>query len=1301
MILLHRLRTQNFKQLTDLDLAFPERGTVLIEGLNEAGKSSLFEAVFFALYGWALVGERDYKIGNLKSYNAEEMRVELDFSVDGRSFTVSRRVVANQKTTLTCPPVEGHSETFGGNVAVERRLREELRITPEALLNTCFVEQKGLERLESLQADQRRETVNELLNLRVLSQLGDEYRITHEEHAAVLHRQHCVEVATLDAALPALRSAAQAAHRCLVYSRILVGEQNLRELERRMEDAHVRRSEIRGRQSEIAGLLRQVDQLKARLAAIDGDLSHRARAWSQAVALHAAADEEVRKLEELAAGLPARETQLIHWEDLGGRLEEQERLETRLAQQRRELQAAEARLTRFDELQRLWDVGEAERRQLETACRAAEAEVVRSEAALRDRQERNRRCERLALLLRHTAAHAEAEREAAALTGEVEATRATAARLEEQRRRLGKLEELERQLRQREEDQRALERATRELAGAEQELRTLAERQERIEALEVDLARLETDRLAAENEERLAGVELRKTEARVALAEWAEAAERCAEADPATGHLAELQRRQSEALLQLQACKGAVSQAVARLRLAGAAVGLGLLLAIGGVALQQVATLGAAGIVLLLLGVFWTLAAGRRLDRGRADEAASQKLCDSQEGERRAVEREVQTAAAGHERCRSREAECRRILEQSSIEVPATPADAHRTIASLSEIPVAAARQRLDAGREHAGRCRNEAELARRSLTAEKSRGGPDPAQLQVRIADLTRERERFQQATEQASGILAQLDQLGTSEDGLKELLDRARTEVVRSRAAGEALPDLESRRSGKSQSAARERGLAATLAAELAVAGEDPCGWAAAAERERSEHQQDVMVVTDSALQSTLEEARRSVGAMRQQLTRLDTEQKQHRMELDREPRVSLAEAFTASTGAVTATEAALAPLSEVRSALERADLPSQSPELRPRLAVLRREVQEHQEQMRTLPERSLVRDRRAADVEAQRKGVATAWRATLEEEPPSWPDEAVQRLPAAAETLRQQLVALDEPALRSEDRELQEESGTLDRLQATWKHQQEQKRQEKEALLGELGLAPDAAVASLAERFPELVCAGERDSTGWGEELERRREAARANQSDRRAKAGVANLGEAPLDLVAEQDGLAEIERNLAVKRRAGEIVTQTRQSIVNRVMPLTMQNMRQILPLLTEGRYQDAEWNEQSNLISVYDMRAGSFQRKRVFSGGARDQISLSLRLAFALATLPGEHNVRPGWLFLDEPLSSFDHARTQALVDLLTQGLLRKQFAQIFLISHSHSFDPGRFDYRIRMDGGQVVESTLPAPLGAL
>jgi DNA repair protein SbcC/Rad50 len=55
VITLKQLQAENFKGLCSVDLMFPERGSVLIEGQNEAGKSTLFEAVYVALYGKPLV----------------------------------------------------------------------------------------------------------------------------------------------------------------------------------------------------------------------------------------------------------------------------------------------------------------------------------------------------------------------------------------------------------------------------------------------------------------------------------------------------------------------------------------------------------------------------------------------------------------------------------------------------------------------------------------------------------------------------------------------------------------------------------------------------------------------------------------------------------------------------------------------------------------------------------------------------------------------------------------------------------------------------------------------------------------------------------------------------------------------------------------------------------------------------------------------------------------------------------------------------------------------------------------------
>jgi DNA repair exonuclease SbcCD ATPase subunit len=56
MILLRR-RGARIQAPDGVELAFSDRGAVLIEGLNESGKSTLLEVVHFALYNAPLIAE--------------------------------------------------------------------------------------------------------------------------------------------------------------------------------------------------------------------------------------------------------------------------------------------------------------------------------------------------------------------------------------------------------------------------------------------------------------------------------------------------------------------------------------------------------------------------------------------------------------------------------------------------------------------------------------------------------------------------------------------------------------------------------------------------------------------------------------------------------------------------------------------------------------------------------------------------------------------------------------------------------------------------------------------------------------------------------------------------------------------------------------------------------------------------------------------------------------------------------------------------------------------------------------------
>ena len=91
MITLKRIEVNNFKSLRSVTLVFPEQGTVLIEGYNEAGKSTLFEAVYVALYGKPLVGEDKLaRQEEVIQYGQSHAMVQLTFSIGQYEFAISR-----------------------------------------------------------------------------------------------------------------------------------------------------------------------------------------------------------------------------------------------------------------------------------------------------------------------------------------------------------------------------------------------------------------------------------------------------------------------------------------------------------------------------------------------------------------------------------------------------------------------------------------------------------------------------------------------------------------------------------------------------------------------------------------------------------------------------------------------------------------------------------------------------------------------------------------------------------------------------------------------------------------------------------------------------------------------------------------------------------------------------------------------------------------------------------------------------------------------------------------------------------
>jgi DNA repair exonuclease SbcCD ATPase subunit len=190
---------------------------------------------------------------------------------------------------------------------------------------------------------------------------------------------------------------------------------------------------------------------------------------------------------------------------------------------------------------------------------------------------------------------------------------------------------------------------------------------------------------------------------------------------------------------------------------------------------------------------------------------------------------------------------------------------------------------------------------------------------------------------------------------------------------------------------------------------------------------------------------------------------------------------------------------------------------------------------------------------------------------------------------------------------------------------------------------------------------------------------------------------------LELYVKRDGLDydECERELGESERrqiicnyAAPILDQVRENILRAVLPSTLDYMRAMLPLLTCGRYHDAELDDETYKIRVWDARAADYVEKEIFSGATQDQFSLALRLAFALATLPEGLGARPKFIFLDEPTAGFDGERRASFVKLLTEGELSARFDQIFLITPEGIFDSNPLPHYMRIQGGKIIDENV-------
>lgn len=162
-MILSKLHLENFKKYTSYDIEFGE-GLIGIIGKNGSGKSSIFEAILFALFGEAIKRGNKELLRNANASTKDVVVVELDFEFEGTEYKVMREFRGKTMSANAKFYKNGELTTTGAK-EVTTAIVNLTKMGKDAFMHTLFASQKELTSLSSLKNEDRKKMIRKLLGL--------------------------------------------------------------------------------------------------------------------------------------------------------------------------------------------------------------------------------------------------------------------------------------------------------------------------------------------------------------------------------------------------------------------------------------------------------------------------------------------------------------------------------------------------------------------------------------------------------------------------------------------------------------------------------------------------------------------------------------------------------------------------------------------------------------------------------------------------------------------------------------------------------------------------------------------------------------------------------------------------------------------------------------------------------------------------------------------------------------------------------------------------------------------------------
>jgi DNA repair protein SbcC/Rad50 len=338
----------SYRQPVELD--FTSFDLACIAGANGAGKSSLLDAITWALFGQAR--KRDDSLINTQSEAAE---VCLTFAYEGNIYRVQRTKPRDKTTILEFHIFQDTEQSWKALTErtlreTEARIQQTLRLDYETFVNAAFFLQGKADQFTQQRPGDRKRILGSILGLEIWE--------TYRQRAAERRKMVEAEIAGLEGRLHEI--SAELDEEDERKARLDNLESDLERLtlqrkaqEKSLEDIRKIAARLVEQQKMVDTLARQLQNAERRL----DELEKRASERSQERDAYTGIVSRAEQIEAAYAEWQALRAELERWDEVAGRFREQEK---RRESPRDEINAARARLTQ--ELQTLT----AEQEQIES-----------------------------------------------------------------------------------------------------------------------------------------------------------------------------------------------------------------------------------------------------------------------------------------------------------------------------------------------------------------------------------------------------------------------------------------------------------------------------------------------------------------------------------------------------------------------------------------------------------------------------------------------------------------------------------------------------------------------------------------------------------------------------------------------------------------------------------------------------------------------------------------------------------------------------------------------------------------------